>query len=395
MAQLRLALVASLIFLMVACNNKGESEDDDESDVDRATLTNCKLPVADGRGGVAIGFPRYPERLKATGTVVANVIMVDFPDSPATMSPEDAFAKISGASDTFTEMSYSALNYTLTPTFHWYRMSKNSTEYKFNAYQTHYDYIQEALDLADADVDFSSTDSLVILSNPATTGLGEAGPAFGANEGDGVNADGREMLNAVTSAHDLNTWGSIWLNHEVTHNLGLVDLYAYDKDDESNSYDLLRYTGEYSYMGFNSFTANAPGLTAWERWLLGWVTDSQMTCANPYRDGEVVAKLTPISTLGGTKAVVVPLSETKAAVVEVRRAEGIDAKIRKPGVLVYTVDTSLASGKGAIRVYPASADDPRFLESTRAAGESVSVDGLKIEVVSSEEDGDTVRVTVE
>jgi hypothetical protein len=90
-----------------------------------------------------------------------------------------------------------------------------------------------------------------------------------------------------------------------------------------------------------------------------------------------------------------PLSESKAAVVEVRRAEGIDANIVKPGVLVYTVDTSLTSGKGAIKVYPNSADDPRFLQSTRAAGESVSVEGLKIEVVSSEDDGDTVRVTVE
>jgi hypothetical protein len=203
------------------------------------------------------------------------------------------------------------------------------------------------------------------------------------------------MVNAVTSAHDLNTWGSIWLNHEVTHNLGLVDLYAYDRKDSSNSYDLLRFNGEYSYMGFNSFNANAPGLTAWERWLLGWISDSEVTCANPYRDGEVTAKLTPISSSGGAKAVVMPLSESKAAVVEVRRAEGIDANIVKPGVLVYTVDTSLTSGKGAIKVYPNSADDPRFLQSTRAAGESVSVEGLKIEVVSSEDDGDTVRVTVE
>lgn len=386
-----LAIVVAFIFVISGCKKK--QKDEEEDSIDRASLTNCKIPVADGRGGVAIGFPRYTERLKSTGKVVATVIMVDFSDSPATMTPDDAFKKISGAADTFSEMSYSKMQYDMTAIKHWYRMSKPSTSYKFNTYEAHRAYISEAVALADADVDFSLTDSLVILSNPDTTGLGEAGPAFTGSTGGGITADGREMLNATTSAHDLNTWGSIWLNHEITHTLGLVDLYAYDRTDTSNYYDTLRFTGEYSYMGYNSFKANSPGLTAWERWLLGWLDDDQVTCANPFKDGEITVDLTPISDKGGKKAIVIPLSETQVVVVESRRAKGIDQNITKPGVLVYTVDSSKQSGKGSIQVFPTSSDDPRFLKSTRAKDESVTIEGLKIDVTASSDEGDSVRLT--
>lgn len=389
-----LCLFSSIAFFLMTYSCKKKSKDEDNP-IDRTGLTNCKIPVSDGRGGIAIGFPRYSERLKAIGDVNATILMVDFPDSAATMTPEDAYKKISGAADTFTEMSYGRMTYKMNPVKHWYRMSKASTEYKFNASESHLAYINEAVELANADVDFSDTDSLVILSNPDTTGLGEQGPAFTANVGGGVTADGNEMLNAVTSGHDINTWGSIWLNHEATHTLGLIDLYAYDRQDSSNQYDLLRFTGEYSYMGFNSFTANSPGLTAWERWILGWIDDEQISCINPYRDGEANIDLSPISESGGKKAIVFPISETKVVVIESRRAKGIDHNLKKEGALIYTVDSSLATGKGAIQVYPSSQDDPRFLNSTRAVGESVTVEGVKIEVTKSELLSDSIRLSID
>jgi hypothetical protein len=89
-------------------------------------ITDCKLPVADGRGDVSIGgWPRIDERLKSTGDVTATVVMVDFPDAPASMTPTDAFARISPSADVFKEMSYGKLNYTFKPQLKWYRMSKN------------------------------------------------------------------------------------------------------------------------------------------------------------------------------------------------------------------------------------------------------------------------------
>ena len=353
----------------------------------------CKLPVADGRGDVSIGgWPRITERSKTTGTVNATVIMVDFSDAPATMTPQAAFAKISGATATFSEVSYGQLNYAFNPQYKWYRMSKPSTQYAplTQSFVTHRAYIAEAAALADSEVDFSSTDSIVILSNPDARGLGMAGPAFSAIRGNGITLDGKYISNGTTSAYDLNYWKSIWLNHEITHTMGLVDVYAATRENSANSYDGHRYVGEFSYMGFSSFEGNAPGLFAFERWNLGWIDDAQIVCSSAK---EISQLITPVQSAGGIKAVIVPLSRTKALVVESRRAIGLDSKIAKTGALVYIVDSSVQSGYGPVKIYPSSVStDPRYLQAPRAVGESVTVEGITVSVTSASSAGDTVSI---
>ncbi|MBX9769345.1 MAG: hypothetical protein K2X47_18865, partial [Bdellovibrionales bacterium] len=105
---------------------------------------------------------------------------------------------------------------------------------------------------------------------------------------------------------------------------------------------------------------------------------------------------TPINDTGGMKAVIVPVGDTKVVVVESRRSQGVDTNISKAGALVYTVDSSIQSGQGPIKVFPAGgAADPWFAQSPRAAGESVSIAGVKVEVISSTAAGDTVRVSAD
>lgn len=354
----------------------------------------CKLPVADGRGDVSIGgWPRIAERSKTTGTVNATVIMVDFPDAPATMTPQAAFAKINGATATFNEVSYGRLNYAFNPKYKWYRMSKPSTQYAplNQSFLTHRAYIAEATALADAEVDFSTTDNIIILANPDASGLGMAGPAFTAIQGNGLTLDGKYISNGTTSAYDLNSWKSIWLNHEITHAMGLVDVYAATRENAANIYDGHRYVGEFSYMGLSSFDGNAPGLFAFERWNLGWLDDSQIVCSSAK---EISQLITPVQSAGGIKAVIVPLTRTKALVVESRRAIGLDSKITKTGALVYVVDSSLQSGYGPVKIYPSSvATDPRYLQAPRAVGESVTVDGITVRVTSASSAGDNVLIT--
>ena len=357
-------------------------------------LAACKLPVADGRGDVSIGgWPRIDERLKSTGDVIATVVMVDFPDAPATMTPADAFARISPAADVFQEMSYGKLSYTFKPALKWYRMSKNSSNYVKGGwtFDKHRDYITEAAKLADADVNFSKTDSLIILANPDAKGMGDSGPAFSAIRKSGITLDGKYISNGATSAYDLNNWKSIWLNHEVTHTLGLVDLYAFTQSNPANRYDGLRYTGEFSYMGFSSYESNAPSLFAFERWNLGWINDSQIKCLNDAKSTELIS---PVQTSGGVKAVIIPISRTKAVVIESRRAIGIDKNIAKSGALVYVVDSSIQSGQGPVKVFPSDvSSDPRYLKAPRALGESVTTEGITVKVTKSDDSGDTVEIT--
>ena len=357
-------------------------------------LADCKLPIADGRGDVSIGgWPRIDERLKSTGDVIATVVMVDFPDAPASMTPTDAFARISPSADVFNEMSYGKLSYTFKPQLKWYRMSKKSTDYVAGGWTfiKHREYITEAAKLADVDIDFSKTDSLIILANPDSTGIGNSGPAFAATRKNGITLDGKYISNGATSAYDLNNWKSIWLNHEVTHTLGLVDLYAFTQSNPANRYDGLRYTGEFSYMGFSSYESNAPSLFAFERWNLGWINDSQIKCLKDAKSTELIS---PVQTSGGVKAVIIPISRTKAVVIESRRAIGIDKNIAKSGALVYVVDSSIQSGQGPVKVFPSDvSSDPRYLKAPRALGESVTTEGITVKVTKSDASGDTVEIT--
>ena len=358
------------------------------------SVADCKLPVADGRGDVSIGgWPRISERSKVLGEVIATVILVDFADAPASMTPADALARISPAQDVFTEMSYGKLNYKLTPQLKWYRMSKNSSDYVAGGWTflKHRDYITEAAKLADADIDFSKTDSLIILANPDARGMGYSGPAFSAIRKNGITLDGKYISNGATSAYDLNNWKSIWLNHEVTHTLGLVDLYAATQSNPANRYDQFRFTGEFSYMGFSSYESNAPSLLAFERWNLGWIDDSQIKCMKDTKSTELIS---PVQTSGGVKAVIIPISRTKAVVIESRRASGIDKNIAKSGALVYVVDSSIQSGQGPVKVFPSDvSSDPRYLKAPRALGESVTTEGITVKVTKSDDSGDTVEIS--
>jgi M6 family metalloprotease-like protein len=319
--------------------------------------------------------------------------MVDFPDAPATMTPAEALARISPAQDVFKEMSYGKLSYNLKPQLKWYRMSKNSTEYVAGGWTffKHRDYISEAAKLADSEVDFSSTDNLIILANPDAKGMGYSGPAFAAVRNSGITLDGKYISNGATSAYDLNNWKSIWLNHEISHSMGLVDLYAFTSSNSANRYDGLRFTGEFSYMGLSSYESNSPSLLAFERWNLGWIEDSQIECT---KSSKLTKLISPVQVSGGTKAIIIPISKTKAVVVESRRALGIDKTLSKSGALVYVVDSSIQSGQGPIKVFPSDlVNDPRYLNAPRTIGESVTVEGVTIKVVQSDATGDTVEIT--
>ncbi|MFM7821056.1 MAG: hypothetical protein ACKPAF_09545, partial [Actinomycetota bacterium] len=145
-------------------------------------------------------------------------------------------------------------------------------------------------------------------------------------------------------------------------------------------------------MGLSSFDGNAPGLFAFERWNLGWLKDSQIVCTSAK---EILQLITPVQSAGGIKAVIVPLSRTKALVVESRRAIGLDKHMAKTGALVYVVDSSLQSGYGPVKIYPSLvATDPRYLQAPRAVGESVTVEGITVKVTIASSAGDTVSIKV-
>jgi M6 family metalloprotease-like protein len=341
----------------------------------------CKLPEMMTRGDVGIGFPRIANRMRSTGTVKVNVVFVDFSDAVAVKSTEQVFKVLSPTGENyFNAVSYGKLNIQFNPIHKWYRMSKGSGQYGWDnlTFALHKQYIQEAVTLADPDVDFSGADAVIIIANPDATKL-KNGPALTAFPGQGIKADGREFLNSATSGYDLNFWGGLWFNHEFGHNMSLVDLYAYQGNPH-------RFVGEFSIMGLISGAGQ--DLFAWEKWILGWISDDQIVCTNTVNS----AYLTPIETAGGIKMLTMPISKTAAIVVESRRKLGYDSKISKEGPLVYVVDTNIASGTGTIKVLPINETDIRKLSAPLSVGQEISYLNYTIKCISSDSNGDLVEI---
>jgi M6 family metalloprotease-like protein len=352
------------------------------------SATECQLPEVARRGDVGLGFPRAAVRMPTTGKPRAVVLFVDFPDAQAQETTQQTLARISEGTTFFSAVSYGRLDLQLDAHPVWLRMSKPSGDYSFErglTFALHRDYIREAVSLADPAVNFSGASAVYVMANPQARKI-SFGPAFTAQPGWGVTADGTTIFNGVTSGYDLNNWGFIWLNHEVGHTMTLVDLYAFDGTSQESNH---RFVGDWSFMGDTAGRAWEP--LAYERWLLGWLDNEQISCATA-GSGDVV--LTPIERRGGSKAVMVRTGNSTAVLVESRRKEGYDSKSLSEGLLVYTVDTAIRSGEGPVVVQSLRANDPSKSQAPLRPGETLTIGKVTITHVSSSADGDTVTVTV-
>ena len=180
------------------------------------------------------------------------------------------------------------------------------------------------------------------------------------------------------------------LAHEIGHNLGLPDLAA----SAGNYKNIDNYSGNtigpFDLMGSLSVAGNE--LSFWNRWLLGWIQDSQVTCISDLKDTQSVSLTSVSSSGGGTKGIVIPTSTSTAVLIESRRAQGFDQKLKpdEVGLVVYAIDTKIGSGAGSIRVIPKENqysstpfsntlhDNVRFLKAPLQPGDSLVINGIRI-----------------
>ena len=349
------------------------------------TVQPCQLDKVFTNDFVDLGFPNNGPS-PSLGTINVQVLFADFPDAAATKTTEEVLALLDPVNvDFFEEMSYGRMTVNLIPHHGWLRLSRTSGQYAMGLRSAveHLAFIQEAVDLADNEVDFSETDIVLVMSNPDAQGI-PYGPAFGSlNSSFAIQADGNSIRTGVTSGYDINHWGGIWLAHEMGHSLGLHDLYSFTGDAH-------QYVGTFGMMGLIS--GQAPGFFAYERWLLGWLDDAQIYC---HQSGEIAIEIEQLATAGGVKAIMVPLSNTKAVVVESRKRNGFDTSIPKEGAIVYVVDTSIPRGDGPIQIRPTEFTGSMKEDAAMQGGDVYSYEGVRIEVVESKRSSDVVLVSVE
>ena len=367
------------------------------------------------RHGTTAGFPRPSFASPAAGRLEVAVVFVDFPDAEAAHTThQEAESSLPHTEVRLESASFGRLDVEFAPLHQWLRAPQSHDNYV--EYVNIGDPIGQLIDedaarLADDHFDFTGYHVIMIVMPSSHfgggTALGRVNTQEGQVETTRVNTNPREP----SQPHD---WGRT-AAHELMHNLGLADLYSYnraaaDSDERPEApAGKMWTTHSFGLMGLNVSALvdladgqswGAGEMLAWSRWQLGWLAAPQILCITA---PEATVSLSPVADPGdGAAMAAVPLSGTEVIVVESRRKIGLDADVDtagnprrglwSEGVLVYTVDASIGSGHLPVKLAADTGNGQIGGSPLLTEGQSVTVRGYTITVVS--DDGDTHTVTV-
>lgn len=260
------------------------------------------------------------------------------------------------------------------------------------------EFMTEVIKVVDKEINFRDADITIVVV-PAGTSLDVIQQTV-----TGWVMTDEGPLNRITAvAPDTTTLGKnrplanlnhpiFWL-HELFHvGLGLDDHYG---DQQWN----------YGNHGTGMWTLMSTGqteLATWHKWLVGFLHDSQVRCAKPNNSSTHWLSPTTFKTKND-KLLVIPVSKTKAIVVESMRMGGLNYKIppESEGALVYLLDMEkIEHGFGMELKLPdgrnapsQAAQKPFFMANAPfKLNESIVIEGHKITVIESGEFGDVIRV---
>ena len=345
---------------------------------------------------LSAGFPKVRTRLPSYGRIRALIVPVDFSDVPGVDDPVTFFKPIAeGVRDFFFNSSYGRLAFDFEILPNWVRVPFLATKYKLGSNVGAGDpvgYRKEIVDLTESLIDYNQYDAVYFLVpkqmpmsvmgwGPAITYPIMTSTGYITNGATG-GADMYLPQNGTYAARN-------WMVHETGHALGL-----YDEDLDHASATL----GNWGVMA-NSWSRNAIELGGWDRYLQGWLGDSQVSCLplDSLTKAGTTVKLSPlVRQTPETKVAMVPLSTSKILVMESRKSEGFDViAAGREGVLVYTVDMKIGQLKGGYQTQRRPGSTDRFFEDAALrTGDSVTVDSVLVTVVELSSSGDTIRVGV-
>jgi hypothetical protein len=127
---------------------------------------------------------------------------------------------------------------------------------------------------------------------------------------------------------------------------------------------------------------------AWEKWVLGWIPDTDVYCFSK-DPNDLSVDLASLDALQGIRLVAMPITSTKVLAIEYRKKGTLDFGIVKSGALVYTVDTTKRNFELPIRIVPSEEalqqpfvenlkDYERYKRAPLGNFDSVEIEGLQV-----------------
>ena len=310
----------------------------------------CKIrhSLSDWDGGlVRTGFPRAPDAALPRQEVVVQVIPVEYPNLRGVKSLSEVLKPIAeGVTDYYLKVSRGRLKFVWRLPEKVLQMPQPIEFYALGPRNNGFSYVQDVLTATDSSIDFSGADFVLVL-NPETATRDQiyTSPAqqmakgfkFRTNEGDVFRATFTSHFSTVSST------GWAVIVHEFAHGLGLPDTY-----DLSGKVDFM---GDFDLM--STGVTGAIELTAWNKWQLGFIDDSQVWCLKTNTNATLWISHVTAST-DRPEMILVPTSTTTAIVIEARRKERFDLNARvlsevTDGILIYEVNSAFMSGSGPMR----------------------------------------------
>jgi M6 family metalloprotease-like protein len=356
-----------------------------ENNRNRENAGESKLPT---------GFPGLTIAQK-TGTVKWALIPIDFSDLAG---GEDFRARVNDqmkmASDWFATVSEGKFKVEWVVADKWVRMPKPSSEYKIERSEN-LDRAPNGLKLwndamleSDKTFDFTGIQTVNFILPKGQNFITESSQGFpwDAAVKNLVTNEGRVSSFAIPGKifdDPKRVYWSYWA-HEFGHAMGIPHVGSSRDPNPYLGLDLM-----------SNQEGESKELSGWLRFVSGWLADEKVYCKQFSELESTEITLVPLSdSESGIKMVVVPVSQTKAVVIESRRETKFSCQMpsKRNGLLVYTYDATLSHGEDFLKpVTPES----RVAESSPNCqvvpypnpilykGQKISTEGVTIEVIES------------
>ncbi len=347
------------------------------------------------------GFPELMPKTTRSGVVKWALIPIDFPDL---RGQENFRARVDDQmkllSDWFEVVSGGRFKVEWVVADNWVTLPEETGEYVIPESVNLRDAANgpklfvDAMNSADPDFDFTGIQTVNFILPAGQTFIGEGSQGFPWDEAvrSYASDEGKISSYSIPGAFfDLpgKTYWSYWA-HEFGHSIGLPHVGASRGNlPPFNPWDLM-----------GGQDGPSKELSGWLRFLTGWLDSDQVFCKDAAKISDLEVNLVPLSDdKSGTKFVVVPLTETKALLIESRRETKFSCKTSpsRDGVLVYVYDATLGHNEDFLIPIspgkrPNQSDDCNSLSGRGTPtnpdyllrkGDLVNVDGIQVKVLST------------
>jgi M6 family metalloprotease-like protein len=364
-----------------------------------ANVEFCKIKENNGnrRGmsnALAAGFPGVTLAAK-TGTVKWALIPLDFPDL---VGEENFRSRVDDQmkllSDWFTTVSEGKFKVEWVVADKWVRLPNLTTEYKIDR-SDNLDRVPNGLKLwndamlqSDKTFDFTGIQTVNFILPKGQSFIQETSQGFPwdaavknlvTNEGSvsSFSIPGKFMDS------DRKQYWSYWA-HEFGHAMAMPHIGSSREPNRFLGLDIM-----------SNQDGESRELSGWLRFVTGWLSDERVYCKQLGELETTEITLVPLSgSDNGIKMAVVPISETKAIVIESRRESKFSCTMptKRNGVLVYIYDATLSHGENFLQpIAPEGRNSENSFDCLvypypnpiLYKGEKISVEGITIEILDS------------